>query len=415
VNAAKKAALWSAKAGLSPYGVWVGERQRGAPVTLRFRADGRTVWRSLRFPVRTATGTLDDGAVQAAYQAALDQSARLAGRRVSATAAAKVVTVADTWAILTAPTTGAYPTDSPYRRELAVALDDAGRILGADFPWVQFDAARLRQVTRAKAQEVRKRGLPGLRSADVLGTRLLTIATRLRDEGHLPDDTPIPTGRRWRAELKDYVAALAGGRAPEPQRARYTREEAVGLLRVAREVDWRLDVALALGAGLRLGQVVRARRGDLDLTVAYVAPHGTFTVHGHGNKRGTVVVLTRGQRAVVDRYLDRLTMPDDAPLLPGRRAGQPIHRRTLAEWLLEAERVAGVPHVPGRLGRGIRRTWVDEAEAMGATAATLQALGGWADERTPKGIYKDKAALGDAARAAEVRARIMGEDDDDPA
>lgn len=404
--------LWAAHAGLPPHRVWVGERVRGGPATLRFRGGGRTIWKSLGTRLRDDAGRLDEAACEAAYQAALDQSARLAGRRVDHAQARAVVTLETTWPLLTASSTGAYPTDSPYRRELAAALEDAARILGPDFPWVQFDAARLRQVTRAKVGEVRKRGLPGLRAADVLGTRLLTIATRLRDEGYLPDDTPLPTGRRWRAELKEYVAALGGGRAPEPQRDRYSREEALGLLRVAPEVDWRLDLILALGAGLRLGQVVRARRGDLELVSSFVAPHGTFTVVGAGKKRGTVVVLTRGQRAVVDRYLDRLPTEMDAPLVPGRKLGQPIHRRTLADWLAKAEEKAGIPHVAGRLGRGIRRTWVDEAEAAGASAGTLKALGGWSDERTPKTIYADKAALGDAVRAAQLRARILGEDDD---
>jgi len=55
--------------------------------------------------------------------------------------------------------------------------------------------------------------------------------------------------------------------------------------------SWLFALLLALGAELRLGQVVRARRSDLDLIAE------TFKVLRRGKKRGTVAHLTVGQLA----------------------------------------------------------------------------------------------------------------------
>jgi hypothetical protein len=50
---------------------------------------------------------------------------------------------------------------------------------------------------------------------------------------------------------------------------------------------------MALGAELRLGQVIRCRRPDLSLE------HATLTVRGKGHKKGAVEHLTAGQMRVV--------------------------------------------------------------------------------------------------------------------
>ncbi len=55
----------------------------------------------------------------------------------------------------------------------------------------------------------------------------------------------------------------------------------------------RLDLLLKLGAELRLGQVARAWRSDIDLDAE------TFLVRSFGKKRGEVVKLTGGQTLAV--------------------------------------------------------------------------------------------------------------------
>lgn len=206
----------------------------------------------------------------------------------------------------------------------------------------------------------------------------------------------------------------------------------------------------ALGAELRGGQVIRARRSDLDLEV------DTVKVRGRGRKRGTVVKLTRGQRGAVDRALAGYLAPLegkalDYPLFPagklvGRKAiggdvvrtdaetasgvrrrghqvivteplraqlaqseAKPLNRSTLDGWFMEAEAIAGVAHVKGRSWYGLRRVFLDAATDEGLSREGLQEHGGWADNQVPDQIYRDKEREKARTEARDVRARNRGE------
>jgi hypothetical protein len=69
------------------------------------------------------------------------------------------------------------------------------------------------------------------------------------------------------------------------------------LLEVSWSVDPRLGLVLALGIELRGGQVVRGLSSDLDLE------KDRLMIYGAGKKKGTLVKLTKGQRAAVDRAM----------------------------------------------------------------------------------------------------------------
>ena len=76
-------------------------------------------------------------------------------------------------------------------------------------------------------------------------------------------------------------------------------------------------VLLTLGADLRVGQVVGARRSQLNLVA------NTLTVYGRRTKKGTTVELTPGQRRAVEDalggYLSLLEAScADYLLFPGR-------------------------------------------------------------------------------------------------
>jgi hypothetical protein len=72
-------------------------------------------------------------------------------------------------------------------------------------------------------------------------------------------------------------------------------------------VDPRTELAVEVGAELRLGQVLRVMRSELDLTARDLAPYGTpygkLKVRGRGKKGGETIVLTLEQRAAIDRSL----------------------------------------------------------------------------------------------------------------
>lgn len=417
--------------GVKPHAVWVGARaDKGGTLYLRWRRGDNWGWKSLRVRLDALPAADRAAATVKAYEAALDMYQRLSGQRAAPAERLRApATLGTAWALLTDPKRGAYPIDTPYRRELAFALRDAAKILGKDFPLQALDAARLREVTRGHADRVMRRGGVGFRAAEVLGTRLLTIVRKLQEEGAVAEDAPIPHGRAWHADLRKYCEERRGQSLPPVHRPRYTLEEFRALLRVAPQVDPRFALAITLGFELRPGQVARARRADLDLEA------GEFTVHGRGNKGGTTIALTAGQlaaarEAVATGYLRdceaaRATDPQlNYPLFPGALGPKQVARaradflapsglmgRTqIKKWIREAEALAQIPHVRGRGWYGGRRTGVDGSLDAGASPGALQNIGGWSDSRTPNETYRERGRAQEKREARDVRAKVRGED-----
>lgn len=413
--------------GVKPHAVWVGARaDKGGTLYLRWRRGDNWGWKSLRVRLDELPAKDRPAAAARAYEAALEMYQRLSGQRATPAERLRTpATLGTAWGLLTDPKRGAYPIDTPYRRELATALRDAAKTLGQDFPLHALDASRLREVTRAHADRVMRRGGVGFRAAEVLGTRLLTIVRKLQEEGLVAEDAPIPHGRAWHADLRKYCEERRGQSLPAPHRPRYTIEEFRALLRVAPEVDPRFALALTLGFELRPGQVARARRADLDLE------RGEFTVHGRGNKGGTTIALTAGQLVVARAavgfgYLQALeALRETQPglnylLFPGvlgpkqvaradRPAASTIGRTQIKKWMRAAEGLAGIAHVPGRGWYGGRRTGVDGSLDEGASPGALQNLGGWKDQRTPQEIYRERGRAKEKQEARDVRAKVRGE------
>lgn len=427
------APLWSDVVGIDPFKIVVGERaDRGGRVYLRWRSGGNWAWHSTRLRIRTADGAIDEAKKAEAYQAAVDHYALLTGERQAVVDARKrPLTLGETWTILVDPQHGRYPHDSPYRRELKASLAFACLKLGAGFPWVQFDGARLRMITRARAEAVLKKGGTAFRVAELCGGSMLTIMRTLQGEGFIPDSVAIPSGATWHHELRRYVETRRGTPIPEPERPRYSIDELRKLLATAHLVDPRWDLLLALGAEQRLGQVRRGRRSSLVL----VGETGRFETPGRGQKRGAIVDLTAGQRAVVDRALTtgylreleaahqasgtdyclfpqgRLVDEDTDPHATVARHAQatPVHARTVVVWFRQTEALAEIPHVDGRGAYGVRRTSVDGAIAEGVSEGGLQAGGGWTDPRMPNQVYRDKKRLSEQDEARRVRGAVRGE------
>lgn len=429
------------EAGTGPSKVWVGPRaDKGGVVYLRWRKDDRSNWRwkSLKFTLEGVSAAERTAREVRAFEAAMAQFERLTGRRAGETSApTRVVRLRDAWAIISDAKSGRYPTDSVYRRELASALAHGARFLGDDFPWTAFDRVRLREVTRRRASEVIARNSTGpagrqvgFRAAQVLGTRLCTIARVLQEEGHLPAEYDVPGGKTWVSELRSFVEDRTGAPLPAPHRPRYTLDEVRQLLAVAYDVEPRFGLMLHLGAQLRAGQVARLRRSHLTLDPA----PGTMQVHGKGKKQGTVLPLTAGQREILDRALAGYLVDcesryqqdgTDYLLFPGTLrkgfaaaldpATTPVQKNRVNDWQREAEIAAGIPHVDGRSWYGSRRGLVDGSLDAGISGEALETLGGWSSRRVADEVYRERNRQTARVEASAVLAALRGEAVETPA
>lgn len=423
------APLWSHDIGEIPFKVTVYEEpQRQRTLYLRWRVDGNWRRKSLRRQLpRTSNGRPDADTIAWATRQADAQYQRLKSG-ITASSEARVMrplTIAEGLARVLDPQTGRYPVKSAHRREVETAVQFAARTWGKDRTWNSIRRADLRQLWRARITELRAAGEIGHRGAEITVARILTVAAWLRQE-ELVEAGACVIGREWKQELRSDWRALSGeARDPEPRRPRHSLQEMIRLLEAAWEVDPRFGLLLALGAELRLGQVARCRRSDLDME------SGTLQVPSSGKKRGVLEKLTGGQRASLQRafagYLRELEgARADYPLfpqgqMPGGRKGEPVadperhgsaaplDRATIRKWFLACEERAGVPHMPRRGTYGVRRLAVDEYKRRGISREGLMSAGGWSDSQIPDAVYADQEASYAADEAAKLRAEMRGE------
>lgn len=437
--------LWSRSVGFLPWKVTVYENaERKGVLYLRWREGGNWKKRSLNRPLRTPRGKIDPEAQAWALEQAAQKYANLVNRVPEHERPAAPLTIAQGLARAMDPETGKYPADTPHRREVKREVSRAIACLGPDTAWESIRRADLRRLWRWRIQQLRADGEVGRRGAEVTVQRFLAIASWLREEEIIPPGACVPP-KNWKELFLEDWLTIAGPDAPtEPERPRHSLEDMRKLIAAAGRVDPRFELLMALGAELRLGQVIRARRSDLDLS------HRTLTIRGRKNKRGVVVKLTDGQMRAVDRalhpetgYLRELEQTAaDYPLFPSgqmpggrahargfgsradskwrvpdhpvatveRHAAAPaLDRSVIDDWFRETEELAGVAHIPGRGAYGLRRRSVDEVKKLGISREGLQASGGWTDTQMPDRIYADQQQEYAQNEAAEARAKVRGE------
>jgi integrase len=423
--------VWEESVGFLPWKVTVYEEpSRKGVLYLRWRQDGNWKKKSLKRPLRTARGKIDLDTKRWALTEAQVQYARLvAGVPAEEITPVAPLSIEQGLAAVIDSKTGKYPTDTMHRREVVRELERAIKQWGAQTPWETIKRKDLRKLWRHRINELRAEKQAGLRGAEITIQRVLAVAAWLRDEELIPAGACVAS-RKWKEELRTDWIELSGERAlPDVQRPRHSLEEMRKIMAVAGQVDPRLELALSLGAELRLGQVIRCRRSDLNLE------HKTFTVRGKGHKRGETVMLTDGQMRVVQHHLTAGYLRDleraaaDYPLFPagqlrgGRSmkdpratlryqlSAKPIDRSVLDGWFHDAEAKADVPTVKGRAAYGLRRQSVDAAKAANISREGLQRLGGWVDTQVPDAIYAEQEAGYAREEARDVRAKLRGEED----
>jgi hypothetical protein len=148
-------------------------------------------------------------------------------------------------------------------------------------------------------------------------------------------------------------------------------------------IDPRTELAVEVGAELRLGQVLRVMRSDLDTTCTKLAPSGRLKVRGRGKKGGETVVLAEEQRVAIasalagylpefeTQYDPEQKKTDFCLFIAGRLSGgterpgpkqkRPITRSKALAGFHDLKRVAGVDPKPGRGWYGLRRVATDVA------------------------------------------------------
>lgn len=421
---------WSFSVGFLPHKVSVYERpDREGTLYLAWRDGGNWARKSLRRGLRTTRGTIDKAIEVWAKEQANQHYARLvAGLSAAEQLVVSPLTLADGLAKAIDPAEGKYPTHTGHRREVVREMTRAMTYLGTTTLWADVKRADLRRLWRGRIQELRGNERVGMRGAEITIQRLLAVAQWLRDEELIPAEACIAP-RTWRAELKKDWIELTGARGePTPDRPRYTISESRALLAAAPALDPRYALLLALGAELRGGQVVRARRPDVDLT------HATFTVFARGRKKGVVVELTAGQvraftEAITTGYLHELEQhAADYPLfpagqMPGSRKGHPVatverhatgrpmDMSAMRAWHRLAEEKVEIPNQKGRSLYGLRRAAVDAAKALGISREGLKAHGGWSDTQVPDTIYAEQEQSYARIEARDIRKKIRGEEE----
>lgn len=468
--------LWSDSVGSIPFRVTVMEyAPRKRTLYIQWREGG--VWQLKSLKKAAAKDGLDTAslydragkrlagrALAQRQKWALDQAeqvfARLrAGLSAEDRAESSPLTLKQTWAKVSDAKTGMYPVVTPHRKEVERELTHWVRVLGPGTRWAAIKRKDIRSLWRTRIEELRAAGHDGLRGAEITITRGLAVAQWLRDEELIPADACVAAST-WRDDLRKDWQLLAGeDRLPTPSRPRFTAEEFRLLLEKSWQADPRFGLMYNLGAELRGGQIKRGRRSDLTLPelIPGSDDFGTFRVPGSGRKKGTVIYLTRGQRASVDRalapetgYLRELEAAfqrgdlEDYFLFPSgqmpgarlnRRAAQAteesrktgrvpahpvvyLHRYSgrhvddtaVREWVCAAEAIAGIDHIDGRAWYGGRRAGVDGAKGEKISREGLKEWGGWTDSQVPDSIYADEEMSYARKEAREIRARFRGEE-----
>jgi integrase len=332
--------------------------------------------------------------------------------------------------------------------------------LGPDTLWVDLKPAHVVRLWRAMARAYKAGERPGFRAVKRALSALHSTWSHLRetyDEFFPVPHWPVRSGRRLREDWEKITGeSLKEVRRERRKRLRYSEVELKELfchLPLSRQVevvrgrtrkrtlietrpycDPRVRTLVEIGAELRPGQVLRASRSHLDLTLGLGGfGLGRFLGEklGKGQKAGETVDLHPELRAHLEEVLDtgylseletarRRGVITDFPLFPSGKLVDgriPLDRvlkyptRTLhvtnaiKHWIA-FETAVGVKHVNGRSFYGLRRGLTDTANDRSTDDRVLDRLTGHQDPETRREYYLDRDRDEDRAKAAELRRQM---------
>jgi site-specific recombinase XerD len=171
----------------------------------------------------------------------------------------------------------------------------------------------------------------------------------------------------------DLAAAIYHIREPQKIPLVISTDEAKRLLAVAKSLQVRVLLSLAYGCGLRAGEVVRLRVGDIDSAQNIIR-----VVQAKGRKDRNVMLspdligLLRQWWKVRPTRYDRGVPPAERWLFPGRRRNRPITTRQFNRLFHEAAAAAGITK-PVTL-HSLRHSFATHLLERGTDIRVIQAL-----------------------------------------
>jgi site-specific recombinase XerD len=187
----------------------------------------------------------------------------------------------------------------------------------------------------------------------------------------------IMTGVRFlfRVTLRrhDLAAEIFHLKAPQKVPVVMSQDEIKRLLAMAANIKVRAMLSLAYGCGLRAGEVVRLRVGDLDSAQKIIR-----IVQAKGRKDRNVMLpadilgLLRLWWKERPRHQDRDVAPTERWLFPGRNPGRPLTTRQFARLFQETVKKAGITK-PVSL-HSLRHSFATHLLERGVDIRVIQAL-----------------------------------------
>jgi len=424
--------LWEATVGIHGSRVWVGEREIGSPVSVRFTWGGKTVWRSLGFAVRDDRLRLQKRKQKEAVELAKVRFAEPLREGKNPLEPeedpARPYTLREGLTKAFSLSGGMYVADSQHRRDMRRAEQPLLHALGPRFSLADMAPAKARTVWRHFLEEALLEDEPsGWRKAEKAVQLLFHLTRWLHEEDprRAPDVRPLGG---WKTKLREDFETGFQRRLEDPKRLRHSHQEAARLFGRLDEADPRLALVIMLGAELRPGQVIRSMRSQLDLSEVGGFELGKLEVLGRGKKRGEIVHLDPEMRAHVDRCLgegghlfelesayQRGVIDDYYLFQKGKlRRGQipldrhrddpgPVDLGSMIDVFRSFEAACSVEHMPGRSFYGLRRALTDAAPHYTSDSRELDRISGHEDSGTREKIYQDRFREEYREGAAEAR------------
>ena len=171
----------------------------------------------------------------------------------------------------------------------------------------------------------------------------------------------------------DLAAEIFHLKAPQKVPVVMSQDEIKRLLAMAANIKVRAMLSLAYGCGLRAGEVVRLKAGDIDSAQNIIR-----IVQAKGRKDRNVMLpadilgLLRLWWKERPRHQDRDVAPPERWLFPGRNPGRPLTTRQFARLFQETVKKAGITK-PVSL-HSLRHSFATHLLERGVDIRVIQAL-----------------------------------------
>jgi integrase len=196
---------------------------------------------------------------------------------------------------------------------------------------------------------------------------------------------------------RNPLTGYAIPRERSPARPAVTEPQYQALLRAARDLDWRVRLALVLAneTGHRLSAIRHLRWSDIDLERSRVRWRAAHDKIGFEH----VTPMSPALHAALVAAQKQTAAIGDAWVLPGKRKpNAPCPKGTLDKAFGHAAKFAGVVLAPRARWHGLRRKFATEMKHL--PLKDLCYLGGWKDPKTLLTCYQqpDEEAMREALR-----------------